>query len=330
MYKYQDKKANIQMMNETMLNKSLGMFEYEGLPETLPAIEIEKRLQTKGFVFIYEHESNLYAFTGGFSGELNHYNEPTEITLSVPYLKLQKTVKIDDGVLIKNDDNKTGLIPIYDKYNSILNENEITMMMNNYSNRMQQFMSASDDKTKASADKFVENIIKGDLGVVAESQIFDGLKNHTQTTQGVSSLDLIEFQQYMKASLFNEIGIDLNFNMKRERLTSGEVEQNGDILYPLTNAMHRNRLEGVNRLNEKFGLNVGLHYGSIWKDREILEEEETEETKIEPEETEIIEVVETEETEIVPRETLFINRDDETFLTVEEIEEEIKKHGGNE
>src|SRR5699024_7203141 len=260
--------------NTNMFNKSLGMFEYENLPDSLPSIEIEKRLQKHGYVFIYEVEGVLYAFTGGFSGELDVYNNHTEINIDNNYLNFHKTVKIDDGVLIRNDDSMQGLFPLYDKYNTILNENEITMMMNNFSNRMQQFLSAGDDKTKASAEKFIDDIINGELGVIAESQIFDGLKNHIQSVNGVSSLDLIEFQQYMKASLYNEIGIDLNFNMKRERLTSGEVSQNSEVLFPLTNNMFRNRVQGIEQLNEKYNLDVEVNYGSIWKERAIKEDEE--------------------------------------------------------
>lgn len=298
MYDYQNKQTNILMMNTNMLNKSLGMFEYEGLPDSIPSIEIEKRLQNNGYAFIYEYNGELYVFDGSFSGEVDMYGQPTEININNLYLKLNKTVPLKDGVLLRNDDYMTGLIPIYEKYNSIMNENEITMMMNNFSNRMQQFMSVGDDKTKASAEKFVKDIIKGELGVIAESQVFDGLKNHTQNTNGVSSLDLIEFQQYMKASLYNEIGIDLNFNMKRERLTSGEVSQNSDILFPLTNSMHRNRVTGLAEVNKKYGLDITVHYGSIWVEREIKDIEGNEEDEYISKSVEIIdESTETDTTE---------------------------------
>lgn len=292
MYDYKDKRINVLNMNTQMLNKTLGMFEYDGLPESIPSVEIERRLQTKGYVFIYEVDGVLYALDGSMSGELDVYGHHLEITLNNTFLNLHKTVKIDDGVLIKNDDFNVGLIPLYDKYHSILNENEITMMMNNFSNRMQRFISAGDDKTKTSAEIFIQNIIKGELGVIAESQIFDGLRNNNNSVNGVSSLDLIEFQQYMKASLYNEIGIDLNFNMKRERLTSGEVQQNSEFLYPLVNSMYRNRVTGIDLLNAKYELDVQVHYGSIWKEREIIETEESEESE-ESEETE-----ETEETRL--------------------------------
>lgn len=285
MYDYKDKKKNIREMTLNMFNKSLGMFEYEGLPDSLPSVELEKILQKHGYAFIYEVKGEIYAFWGGFSGELDVYGNHLEISIDNNYLNLHKIIKLEDGVLIKNDDYKSGMLPIYDKYNSILNENEITMTMNNFSNRMQKFMSAGDDKTKASADKFIDDIIKGELGVISENQIFDGLNTHSDNSTGVSSLDLIEFQQYMKASLYNEIGIDLNFNMKRERLTSDEVVQNSEHLFPLTNNMHRNRVEGVENLNKKFGLNISVEYGSIWKEREIKNLNESDETEILEEET---------------------------------------------
>ena len=44
-----------QTINETkkgFYNKTLSMFHYENLPDSLPYIELEKLLQVKGYAFI--------------------------------------------------------------------------------------------------------------------------------------------------------------------------------------------------------------------------------------------------------------------------------------
>ena len=301
MYDFKNKSLNVRNTKEYMFIKTLGMFDYDGLPDTLPEEEMERILQEQGATFIYEHNGEIYAFPPHYSGVRDMYDRPTEINVNSVYLDLSKTVPIDEGVLIRNDDYSKGLTDLFDKHTFLLNENEISMTMNTINNRIQNIMSAGDDRTKASAEQFLQKIEDGDLSVIGENQLFEGLKVHNaQSNNSTSITNLFEFQQYIKASMYNEVGIDLNFNMKRERLNSGEVSQNAEMLFPLVNNMFRNRKEGIEKLNEKFNLSVTFDYGSIWKKRddenvkeseEVIESEETEESE------EIEETEETEETD---------------------------------
>ena len=111
----------------------------------------------------------------------------------------------------------------------------------------------------------MKNVFDGDLGVIAESQLFDSLKvNNSSANSQVSMKDLFEFQQYTKASLFNEIGLSANYNMKRERLTANEVEANTDNLYPLVDDMLKCRRLALEKINEMFGLNIEVQFNSSW------------------------------------------------------------------
>ena len=75
---------------------------------------------------------------------------------------------------------------------------------------------------------------------------------------------MIEYQQYIKSEMFNEVGLSSNFNMKRERLISSEVDQAEDSLFPLVYNMMENRISGIAALNETFGLNITVDFGSVW------------------------------------------------------------------
>ena len=295
MYDYKSKETNIEQMNQYMLVKTLSMFEYENLPQTLCSIALEKQLQTKGYAFITEHEENLYSFTGGLGGQPDVYGNPTEIVITNPALKLNKTLSLkDDGVLITNDDLQLGLLPLYDKYNALMIENEITMYISSFISRMPMLISAGDDNTKESAEKLLEKVLNGELGVIGENRLFDGIKTqYTTTTGSIDITKMIELNQYMKAGLYNEIGLNANFNMKRERLNSSEVDLNEDNLFPLIDNMLNNRITGIEKINEKYGLDISISFGSVWN----REETEIEETEIEIEEPEI-EEPEIEEPEI--------------------------------
>ena len=274
-YDFKAKDANILQLNSYMLTKTLSMFEWENLPETIPAKELERLLQVNGFAFITKVNGELYAFAGGLGGVGDVYGNPTEIVISNPALKFNKTLSLkDDGVLICNDDLKIGLIPLFQKHNFMLVENDINMTLHGYATRMQHMISASDDKTKDSAENYIKKIVSGEVSVIAETALFDGVKvQSVHSSQGASVTQLTEFHQYIKASLFNEIGLSANFNMKRERLLAGEIEQSEDSLFPYVYNMMENRLLAVKAINAMFETEIDVDFGSVWnlKNRELVD-----------------------------------------------------------
>ena len=280
-YCYKAKTKNIIIQNNYMLAKTVSMFEWENLPDTIPYKELEKLLQVNGFAFITKVNGELYAFNGGLGGVPDVYGNPTEIVIANPALNFNATLDVKkDGVLIFNDDFQLGLIPLFNRYNTFLVENDINMMMYGYNTRTQKLISASDDKTKQSAQLAVKKAIDGDIEVIGESVIFEGIKVHSgANASGVSITNLTEFHQYIKASLYNEIGLSANFNMKRERLTAGEIEVGDDSNYPFVYNMLKCRVKAMELLNEMFNLNINVDFGSVWakSSKEVIDD------KIEPE-----------------------------------------------
>lgn len=268
-YDFKNKNKNLNDYITYMLNRSIIMFKYHNLPETMPQREIELLLQTNGWGCVCEIDGNLYALNGGLGGVPNAYNMPTEIIISNPYLKFNKTLTIDtDCVVIPNDSMYVGLLPLYNRYCTMLVENDITMILATVNKRIQNLLSANDDNTVESAKSFLKKVYEGELGVIAESKLFDSLKvNNSSTNAQVNLTDLFEFEQYIKASLYNEIGLSANYNMKRERLTSAEVETNTDNLYPLVDDMINQRRKAVKKINEMFGTNIEVEFNSSWDNR---------------------------------------------------------------
>lgn len=261
-----NKKEQLSKFRADMLNKSLTMFEWKNLPDTLPAVEIEKQLQTNGYSIIAKVEGNMYAFQGGFSGQ-DPYNQPTTAIVNNPSLNYNGTFTInDDCVIIKNDDMQQGLIHIYNKYGTLLIENQITMLMTDYNYRMPFTISSKDDTTTQSAREYLQKIIDGSLGVIGEAKLFDALKVTPTNNKGVNSFaDLYGYQQFIEAQLNNTIGLATNNNMKRERLTTNEIEVNKNASYPLIDNMLRNRKQAVEKINKMFDLDIDVEFSSIWK-----------------------------------------------------------------
>jgi hypothetical protein len=288
-YDYKAKSKNVIIQNNYMLAKTVSMFEWENLPDTIPYKELEKLLQVNGFAFITKVNGELYAFNGGLGGVPDVYGNPTKIVISNPALNFNETLDLkNDGVLIFNDDFQLGLIPLFNRYNTFLVENDINMMMYGYNSRTQKLISASDDKTKQSAQLAVKKAIDGDIEVIGESVIFEGIKVHSgANASGVSITNLTEFHQYIKASLYNEIGLSANFNMKRERLTAGEIEVGDDSNYPFVYNMLKCRVKATDLLNEMFNLSVNVDFGSVWakSSKEVIDDKINPEPEPEPEKT---------------------------------------------
>ena len=261
-----DKHKLLKQFKNNQLNKSLTMFEWSNLPETIPAVELEKMLQINGYAVIAEYQGNLYAFQAGFSGQ-DPYNQPTKAIVNNPALKNNTTYTIgEDCIVIKNDDMKQGLNGIYDYYGQRLIENQITMLMTDYNLRMPFTISSSDDQTTQSAKMYLKKIIDGSLGVIGEQKLFKALSvTPTNSKQTATFADLYGYQQFIIAQLNNTIGLATNNNMKRERLTTNEIEVNKNASYPLVDNMLKNRQQAVDAINEMFNTDISVEYSSIWR-----------------------------------------------------------------
>lgn len=281
-YNFKSKANNQAAYVDYMLAKSIPMFEWEGLPDSLPYRELEKMLQISGYAFLAEHEGQIYAFNGGLGGEPDVYGNPSQIVVASPALKLNKTFDLEkDGVLISNDDLRLGLLPLYERFAFMQTETDINLTLYGYNTRINRLISASDDKTKESAELAVKRAIDGDIAIVSENAIWEGISIHTGTSQNTGTAkSLIELAQFYRASLYNEIGLSANTNLKRERLVSAEVEQGEDSIFPLVLSMLKCRVNAVEKINAFFGLEIKVDFGSVWKVKhaELIDDIVTDET----------------------------------------------------
>lgn len=251
---------------ENTLAKTQAMFVYEGLPDTVPAEELERLLQTEGNAFFAEVNGDLYALQGAAGGEPDPYNRPTIYTVANPALKLNKSYKIGvDGVFIKNDTNGNSLLPIIGKFAVLYTDGIISLNTASILTRITMLISASDDKTKQSADEFLKKILDGDFSVIGENAFFKGVNMQTAATSNTQYItQLVELVQYYKANMLNELGLNANYNMKRERLNTGEVAMNVDVLLPYVDNMLHERQKALKQVNEMFGTEINVRLGSSW------------------------------------------------------------------
>lgn len=271
LFDFKDKEENLFRHIVYMLNRTQSMFRWSGLPDSIPQRMVELYLQINGNVGFAEHDGTLYAFRGGLGGKPDEYYMPTIFTVANPALDFSKNLKIGEEVaIISNDSLYFGLMPLFQKYASLLAENELSINIATINSRIIDLISAPDDRTRVSAQKFLDDVSEGKLGVISSNEFFDGIKGQPYGSGSRTGFitNLIELEQYLKAGWYNELGLNANYNMKRESLNSEESQMNNDALLPLVDDMLKCRQEGAQRVNDLFGTEITVELSSAWEDNQ--------------------------------------------------------------
>ena len=243
--------------------------------------------QTEGFYVVINFNDKLRVVRAGLGGEEDENYMPTLAIVAYPGLNCFKEFKIyREGmeipadtdnycVVIPNDSLYSGLLPIMQKWATLLTENELSMSINDILSRVLAIISANDDNTAKSAKKFLDDVVKGVIGVVEGNVFTEGITTSNFSNNAKSSLtDLIEVEQYCKASWFNELGLNANYNMKRESINGNEADLNNDSLMPLIDDMLICRQQGWKEVEQLFGVHVEVSLDGAWLDNQIEINEE--------------------------------------------------------
>lgn len=252
-----------------MLARTNNMFEYKNLPETLHRREIELYAQKDGYVCIAENDGKLYAYFGGFGGVPNEYYLPTKFIVANPYQKKFEELTIDENcVILKNDSMYTGLMDLNEKYAHLLTENYVSINVLEVNSRMPALLTAATDQQKKGAETYLEQVEDGKLSIIVDKMglFADGINTKTYAGAGnTTMIELIEMNQYLKASWYNELGLQSNYNMKREAINSAEGTLNEAAMMPLVDDMLSCRRDAVDKINKMFGTNISVDFSSAWK-----------------------------------------------------------------
>ena len=295
-----DKKKSAIKYVMTMLNRTNQMFTYRGLPETIPKEILELYLQINGQCGITEVGGDLWALPGGLGGPPDPYYRPTLYIAAVPGLRdgdhsFSKSMKIvnhfdpyapveykGECVLVKNDTLMEGMLYVFARYAAQLTENDVSIRSGQINARAHVNITAETDSEAASARAYLAALEAGKLEIVMGKAMMDSLKVQNLSMNSANVLiQLIELQQYLKASWYNEIGLNANFNMKREYQSEEELQANTDVLLPLVDNMLECRQNALDVVNKKYGTSISVEKNSSWenKQQERDVEQETKEAE---------------------------------------------------
>lgn len=291
---YKNREQLVDFHFKSYLNKTQAMFKWNGLPDTIPERDLEMLIQTRGFGCFIEHEENYYVLFGHLGGRLNFDYMPSMATIANPYLEISGNWDIyygydkslydksqnvlTDGkecVVIPNDPLYRGLTPILSVYANRMADTAISRRVVTIMSRAMNVFIAGDNNTYSSVKTFMTKLESGELDAITDNDFMKEIKSlpfGSSSSAARMITELIEAEQYDKASLYNELGLQANYNMKREAINSDEAQLGEDAILPLCDIMLEQRQLACKRINTLFGLNVSVDFSSAWKlTRESME-----------------------------------------------------------
>lgn len=278
-----DKSKSSASIINYMLARLQKMFKYKNLPDSIPRQYLENYLLVNGSCIIARDKKNpsdqsIYAFVGAAGGEPDIYYRPTKYMISNPSLQFSAEYYISDtdpnherdAILVRNDTMWQGLYPMMARYAALISENLLTIRTADVMLRVLALITAPDDSSRLAADQFLKDIVDGKLASIAENRFLDGIRMQNPPSNNGSYLtQFIELHQYLVGSFYNEVGLNANYNMKREALSESETGLNDDSLMPLCEDMLRCRREDMASVNELFGTSIEVDFDSSWLENEI-------------------------------------------------------------
>ena len=252
------------------LRKILKIFKYDKLPKFIPQRTLELFI-LGGCAKIFRKDGEWYCGIGGLYGvQDGNYLPPNAIVNNIG-INAYKDLKVvyqynKDEVnennieqycfVIPNDELYCGLYDEISIYAEMQTECLLTLKSILYNNRIPMTAYATTDELKSGFDTFYQNIIDGKpFTAISGFSLLNGIKIGIENTpfnaHTTNQLkDVIECMQYLKASFENKIGLNANYNMKRESLNDDEIALNDDNLLPTIDEMFQSRKQAFDLLNE--------------------------------------------------------------------------------
>lgn len=273
-----DKNKINSFISDYLFNNALSIFKYEGLPDNVKAVDLEKNLLRFGKILFTKWRDEFYIFSYSDTGKQNYLGEYTHYQVNNPYIQCNEIFSDDNAVRIFNTDTHEPLINLIGMYSELLTENYISLNVKNINSRIPFLISARDSSTRQSAEIFLRQIYDGKQGIIAEQPIFDSLNVNPLSDKANDLTQLIELNKFFYSDYFQKIGLTNLYNNIHDRISATETEFTATSIYPYVDNMKRNRDKAVEKINSMFGLSVSVEFSSSWdyriKDGKNLTEED--------------------------------------------------------
>lgn len=248
-----------------LMNTAASVFNWDGLPPSFDETYLNTMLIENGVLGIIQKNGALYTVRGNVGGEINAYYKPTQYIYANPILGSGEPIIGKDVAVIyltTEDANPFtqygGLSMLIDSTAMLLADNVLSLNVSQKNSRLMLIADADTEATANSAENVLKAMYNGEPYKTVRKKLADTFNVNPLTSVRTAETmkQLIENHQYILAQFMQELGINANYNMKRERLISSEVELNTDCLDTLIDDIEENVNRGVDMCNSLFGTNI--------------------------------------------------------------------------
>lgn len=252
-----------------LVNTASSVFTWENLPESIDENYLTTELIFNGIIGIINTPDGVRAVRGNWGGKPNEYYKPTEFIYANPVLgsgnpEIGKDVAVvflttadnteSDGENVAHD----GLKNLIDSTACLLADNQLSLNVAQKNTRLMLVASTDNEATSNSAEQTLKAMYNGEPYKVVSSKFGDifNIEPLVNSKPAESMQQLIENYQFIWSTFLQELGINSNFNLKRERLVQAEVALNSECMDTLVDDIERNVNIGVDMCNSLFGTNI--------------------------------------------------------------------------
>ena len=251
-----------------LYSKIENIFLYDNLPKEIPKRLFNLMLFRTGKVVFYKIGEKNTVQPFSYNDTLNWYYVPLKGRVVNPYLPVGNQnweFNIEDECIIYNSSPDiqnyrqfSMTADLIFKTANQLAENDISYYCIQRNSRLIALFAAQTDLQKREMDKIINKMYEGDSDITMTEDLISHVQANplSQNSTRNSITELIEFQQYILANFYHSFGINSNYNLKREQLNSDEINVNQEVLRLNIEDMLKCREDGVEKINEKFGLNI--------------------------------------------------------------------------
>lgn len=269
LYPVNSVKKGCEYWTRMLTEKCLGMFTYTGLPDSLPADELEVRLIQCGYSAVFKSKKNGIATAfGGLSG-YDMYYHPTKFVYAQPVLGSDNLEIDKDCVIMYNSQvdliAPMGFYEMIRRYARMLADIESSINIVTVNTRVTSLNVAKSEVVAKSIDNVMNKIQLGDYATISDIGILESFKNFPYAQNKNDDLgQLLLAKENVLNSFFNEIGIKAISN-KKERLITDEVNSDTQMLIVNQSDMLEHRQMGVDKINTMFNLEITVDIADEYK-----------------------------------------------------------------
>lgn len=286
MYDTADVSAGFDYWYYKLLNLCLGMYTYSGLPDSLPAREIEMNLIATGHAAIFPDERGelVTTITQLFGFDL--YYRPTEAVYGNPDLIYKRLIIGSDcemiynnrirGNVLRNQLVDSGLATFIKRYARLLADVESTIDIRLVNSRMTSYPVADTQQMAEQLRNIFRQLEKGKRFIITDSNFAQAFRTvETASHTDVEKVgDLLIARDKILSMFYRDIGVKFEQQQKKAQLTEDEVTADEQLLLINISDMLAERREGLERVNAKYGTNITVEISELFRRPEPVREEE--------------------------------------------------------